>query len=84
VAPARAPHDRERLRRTVHQLGSAAAALGLAQLFARCSAIEAVALSPSADPAIMVDELAMLRRRSLEALDERLRLLQARSEAFVQ
>jgi hypothetical protein len=53
-------------------------------LFARCSAIEAVALLPSADPAIMVDELAMLRRRSLEALDERLRLLQARSEALVQ
>src|SRR3954468_21001520 len=80
LGAAAAADDRERLRRTVHQLGSAAAALGLAQLFARCSAIEAVALLPSADPAAMVDELATLRRRSLEALDERLRLLKARSE----
>jgi CheY-like chemotaxis protein len=66
--------DHAGYRRGVHQLGSAASALGLGVLFARCTFIEANAASMSVDELQAVaQELATLRRMSLSALDQRLR-----------
>jgi CheY-like chemotaxis protein len=59
--------------RAAHQLGSAASALGLGRLFARCTAIETHAASMTADElADAAAELDALRLMSLAALDERL------------
>lgn len=79
-----AHNDREEVCRLVHQLGSAAAALGLAQLFGRCSAVEAGLPTEINGLTRLLDDLGDLRDRSLAALDERLRLLRVRSEAFIQ
>jgi signal transduction histidine kinase/CheY-like chemotaxis protein len=60
-------------RRAAHQLGSGASALGLARLFARCTIIEANAVSMSPDElAGAAAELEALRQMSVSALDERL------------
>jgi CheY-like chemotaxis protein len=60
-------------RRAAHQLGSAASALGLGRLFARCTVIEANAASMAPDElAGAAAELEALRQMSLSALDERL------------
>lgn len=81
VERATAEADHDALRRAVHQLGSAAAALALADLFARCNRIERDIRSGTVDIAI-VDELSTLQRRSLDALDAELARLQDRSEAL--
>jgi signal transduction histidine kinase/ActR/RegA family two-component response regulator/HPt (histidine-containing phosphotransfer) domain-containing protein len=60
-------------RRAAHQLGSAASALGLARLFARCTVVEANAASMLPDELEgAAAELEALRQMSLCALDERL------------
>lgn len=81
IASARASADHSALRRAVHQLGSAAAALALADLFARCSEIEQDIVSGTTDIAA-IDELSALQRRSLDALDTELAQLQEKSEAL--
>ena len=59
--------------RAAHQFGSAASALGLARLFARCTLLEARAESMSpAELESAAAELEALGRMSLSALDERL------------
>jgi CheY-like chemotaxis protein len=65
--------ERPSLARAAHQLGSAASALGLARLFAHCTSVErnAASMAPDALRAA-VAELAVLRRDSLGALDQRL------------
>jgi len=74
IADAARSGDHAGYRRGVHQLGSAASALGLGVLFARCTFVEANAASMSADELQAVaQELATLRRMSLSALDQRLR-----------
>jgi signal transduction histidine kinase/CheY-like chemotaxis protein len=73
IAKAARGGDHVTCRRTAHQLGSAASALGLGRLFARCTLIEANAASMSPDElAGAAAELEALRRTSLAALDERL------------
>jgi signal transduction histidine kinase/CheY-like chemotaxis protein len=65
--------DHVTYRRAAHQLGSAASALGLGRLFARCTVIEANAASMAPDElAGAAAELEALRQMSLSALDERL------------
>jgi HPt (histidine-containing phosphotransfer) domain-containing protein len=74
IAQAAGGGDHLACRRAVHQLGSAAGALGLGRLFARCTVIEANAASMSPDELeSAAAELEALRRMSLSALDERLR-----------
>lgn len=74
IAAAAHSGDHSAHRRAVHQLGSAASALGLGRLFARCTFIELNAASMSADELrATADEFETLRRMSLSALDERLR-----------
>ena len=66
--------DRPSLARAAHQLGSAASALGLARLFAHCTAVERNIATMAPDALEQaVAELAALRRDSLAPLDERLR-----------
>ena len=66
--------DRPSLARAAHQLGSAASALGLARLFAHCTAVERNIATMAPDALEQaVAELAALRRESLAPLDERLR-----------
>ena len=73
IAQAARGGDHEACRRAAHQLGSAASALGLGRLFARCTLIEAKAASMSADELeSAAAELETLRGMSLSALDERL------------
>lgn len=65
--------DRASVKQSVHQLGSAASALGLARLFARCTGVETDAASMSDDAlAAAGGELAELRDSSLAALNEHL------------
>jgi HPt (histidine-containing phosphotransfer) domain-containing protein len=73
IAEAARRGDRAGYRRAVHQLGSAASALGLGVLFARCTVLEASAAAMPADELLAAaQELETLRRTSLAALDERL------------
>jgi HPt (histidine-containing phosphotransfer) domain-containing protein len=66
------------LARAAHQLGSAASALGLARLFARCTSLEGQAMSVAPESlASAAAELAALRRDSLAALDAHLRAPEA-------
>jgi CheY-like chemotaxis protein len=66
--------DRAAIQRSAHRLGSAASALGLARLFARCTAIEAEAAAMPADAlSTLASELERLRISSIAAFDERLR-----------
>jgi signal transduction histidine kinase/CheY-like chemotaxis protein len=72
VAAAAQAEDRVAVQRAAHQLGSAASALALAKLFARCNAIEAEALTMT--PKALCDaaaELAELREASAAALEAR-------------
>lgn len=71
IAKAAAAHDRARLSRAAHQLGSAASALGLVRLMQRCSEIEHAAATMSPDQCRAAsDELASLQTRSLTALSD--------------
>ncbi len=68
-----AADDRLRLRRSAHQLGSAASALALARLFARCTSIESDVASMTQERCLATAEgLGTLCRESLAALDARL------------
>jgi len=73
VAAAAQDGDHHGLARAAHQLGSAASALGLARLFARCTSVErnAASMAPVA-LGQAVAELAALRLDSLAALDAQL------------
>ena len=72
-AAARA-HDGAALARAAHQLASAAGTLALSRLFERCNAIERVAATMGAvEQAAAANELDLLYRDSLAALDQRLR-----------
>ncbi len=68
-----AANDRLRLQRSAHQIGSAASALALARLFARCTSIETDA-APITQEGLQAAamELGALCRDSLAALDARL------------
>lgn len=81
IESAKASADHSALRHAVHQLGSAAAALALADLFARCSDIEQDILSGTVDFSA-IDELSDLQRWSLDAFDTELARLQEKSEAL--
>jgi len=71
IAKAAAASDRARLSRAVHQLGSAASALGLIRLMQRCSEIEHTAATMSPDHCrAAADELTALQQRSLAALSD--------------
>lgn len=72
--------DHRQLARSAHQLGSAASALGLVQLFERCREVELAA--PSMSPPQCQDaarELAALQNASMSALDQLLRPAEQRS-----
>lgn len=74
IVSAAAAGDHKQLSRSAHQLGSAAAALGLVRLFERCREVELAA--PSLSPAECENaahELAALQEASMGALEELLR-----------
>jgi HPt (histidine-containing phosphotransfer) domain-containing protein len=62
------------MRRAAHQLGSAASALALASLFARCTAVENDAAALPVDGLrVAAEEIKALRESSLAALTAWLR-----------
>lgn len=61
--------DRADIKRAVHRLGSAAAALGLARLFARCGELEKAAGAEHAALEEAIPALRLLQRQSLAAFD---------------
>jgi len=74
ITTAAAAHDGLALARAAHQLASAAGTLALSRLFERCNAIERAAATMAPDEqAAVAEELGLLYRDSLAALDERLR-----------
>lgn len=71
ITKAAAAGDHKQLARHVHQLGSAAGALGLVHLFERCCEVELAAPSMSPpDCQRAARELAALRAASMSALDD--------------
>jgi len=74
ITAAAEAHDGTALARAAHQLASAAGTLALSRLFERCSAIERAAPAMEAgEQEAAAEELGLLYRDSLAALDERLR-----------
>jgi HPt (histidine-containing phosphotransfer) domain-containing protein len=74
IDTAAAAGDRIAMRRAAHQLGSAASALALASLFARCTVIEKDAAALPVDGLkVAAEEIKALRERSLAALTDWLR-----------